>query len=97
VQYILTEEEWNALVSKDDYEALKQAHKILWLHYCSVTNPSCEGSEMGDCRCDFCPISSLSLAGMTRAAKEAGIEPLEPLSHDLARLVCPRKHQHYSK
>ena len=94
MQYILTEEEWNALVSRDDYEALKLAHEILWKHYCSVANPSCRGSEMGDCRCDNCPISSLALAGITRDAREAGVTPL---SHDLARLVCPRKHQQYSK
>ena len=94
MQHILTEEEYNNTVLRDDYEALKLAHEILWKHYCSVANPSCKGSEMGECRCDHCPISSLSLAGVTRETQVAG---LAPLSHELARLVCPRKNQQYSK
>lgn len=93
MQYILTEKEYNALVSRDEHEALKLAHKILWSHYCSYAKPPCRGEELGDTRCDHCPIAPLVLSRSVLDLQVAGIAPLP---YDVARLVCPRK-QEYSK
>jgi hypothetical protein len=51
MQYILIEEEHDNLVPKGDYEALKEAHLILWKVFCQVAKPSCRGNELGGCRC----------------------------------------------
>lgn len=97
MQYILTEEEYNNTVLRDDYEALKLAHEILWKHYCSIANPSCKGSEIGECRCDNCPISSLSLTAKPIPVPYVHLSRIDPLPYDIARLVCFRKNQQYSK
>lgn len=96
MNYILTEAEYQALVSKEVLNNLVKAHEVLWKHYCSLANPVCRGdSEMGrrDLRCDNCPISSLLLSRVTEEQVVAGIKPL---SYDVAKLVCPRR-QEYSK
>ena len=93
MQYILTEEEYDALVPKKEYEDLKRAHEILWKHYCAVAGTMCKGEDMRDVRCDSCSIASLRLSEMTDLQRIAGVKPIP---YDVARLVCPRG-QEYSK
>ena len=93
MQYLLTQKELDELVPKKELEDLREAHKVLWKHFCARANPVCRGNELGDTRCDNCPISFLTLIGMTAIQREAKVTPVPK---DIANLVCPRR-QDYSK